>query len=298
MRLTNRSQLPQFLVDLVSLPDDHPRYEPGRISVTQALRPAQALWLERQHWDELEEDVADRLYMMDGQMVHLLVQLHGERLARPGVSYEQRHETDLAGWTLTGQYDVLDNGTLTDIKRTSVWSAIDGLKPEWVAQTNGYAMLCRGAGIKVNKLQIMPWYRDWSKNKAGEDAYPSTAAETLPVPMWSDDETRAFFAERIALHQQAAAGDVTPCTAEERWEKPTVYALTKIGNTKATKLCASPDEAEMEALQRTPKGGDPAKWFDVIERTGESVRCRSYCAVSAFCSQRRAELASREGRAK
>ena len=191
---------------------------------------------------------------------------------------------------------MLDNGTLLDIKRTSVWSAIDGLKPEWTAQINGYAMLCREHGVEVSELKILPWYRDWSKTKAAEDSYPSTAAETLPVPMWSDEQARSYFQDRILAHRAAAAGDIPECSPEERWQKPHVYALTKIGAAKATKLCATQAEAEMEALLRTPKGGDPAKWFYTQERKGSSPRCEAYCSASKWCSQwAKMQLAAKGG---
>jgi leucyl-tRNA synthetase len=71
---------------------------------------------------------------------------------------------------------------------------------------------------------------------------------------------------------------VAPFTAEEMWEKETVFALKKNGAVRAKSLHATMEEAEA-ALKEAGKG------FYIETRPGERTRCKYYCPVSSFCQQ-------------
>ena len=61
-------------------------------------------------------------------------------------------------------------------------------------------------------------------------------------------------------------------------EKPTTYALKKVGGVRAKKVYSILTEAEA-GLAEAGKG------YEIETREGERTRCQKYCQVSQFCTQ-------------
>jgi hypothetical protein len=274
--ITNNFQLPAPLVQAVTR---HPRERvAARISVTELIQPPQIRALTLRHESQIREDASDRLWALMGTLLHGALEVHAQGLKN--LVSEGKLTTVVNGWEVVGHYDLsemlLDGELLTDYKLTSVWSVREGVKPEWEAQTNLYAELLRRAGRWVNGIQIVAIGRDWSKMKAQFDkSYPQQQVAVLPVPLWTSEEAADYLEERVRLHQEAAKGNWPECTPEERWAKPTQYALMKTGQKKAVKLFDSQSAAEMHV----------AKGQYVQERPGTSTRCESYCSVNFVCKQ-------------
>ena len=76
-----------------------------------------------------------------------------------------------------------------------------------------------------------------------------------------------------------AMGETIPqCTPEERWLRPTKYAVMKKGRKRAIKLHDNETEAHGHA---ETLGKD-----HLVElRKGEAGRCEKYCPVALFCPQ-------------
>jgi len=277
--ITNNLNLPAPLVQAVTR---HPRERvPNRISVTELIQPPQIRALTLKHEAQIQEDAGDRLWALLGTLLHGALEVHAQGLKN--LVSEGKLTTTVRGWTVVGHYDLsemlLDGELLTDYKLTSVWSMRDGVKAEWEAQTNLYAELLRRADRWVNGIQIVAIGRDWSKLKAKFDRdYPRQQVTVLPVPLWTPEQASDYLDERVRLHQEAEQGHWEDCSAEERWAKPTLYALMKTGQKKAVKLYDTKHAAEMHV----------AKGQYVQIRPGTSTRCESYCSVSEFCSQWRA----------
>ena len=289
MQITNHANLPEPIVQAVR--NDPYDAGPSDISVTKLIGPPQIRVLERQHADELTEDASDRIWSLVGQIGHkILERAEMEALA------ETRLFADVAGWTVSGQFDrmvILPDGTLQDYKFTSVWAVADGVKPEWEAQLNVLRWLAAENGYPpIRQLQIVAILRDWSRGKAKQGGdYPQQQVRVLPVPVWSLEDAARYVRERVHLHQEAercaAAGEPLPqCTPEERWARPTKYAVRKPGRKSAVRVLDTEQDA------RDIAAGTPSGYVEI--RHGESVRCADYCAVADYCAQRRAELAARE----
>ena len=91
-----------------------------------------------------------------------------------------------------------------------------------------------------------------------------------------------YIKDRVYLHQlaghRARNGRALPeCTAEERWERPSKFAVRKPGRKTALRVFDDLVQAQDLAAQ-TPSGY-------VEHRPGASVRCEGYCPVAQFCAQ-------------
>lgn len=279
MEITNNLNLPEPLVRAVSR---HPRkHDPNSISVSELILPPQIRALSVTHDAELSEDAGDRIWAMLGTLMHHALEKNAKGLSN--VMAEQELKTTVLDWELIGHYDlsemVLDGEILTDYKLTSVWAVKDGIKREWEEQLNVYAQLIRLAGRRVDQLQIVAIGRDWSKSKAKFDStYPQQQVKVFSVPLWTQEQAVGFIEDRVTLHQEAANGTWPDCTEEERWARPTVWAVQKQGQKKAVKLYESKKLADLHVKD--------AVALYVVERPGENVRCNAYCSVSNVCPQK------------
>jgi hypothetical protein len=282
LKITNETGIPQAIVDSI----ENDPYDAGAsdISVTRLIAPARAVALQAKHKDELVIDAADMLYALMGKAMHYVLENAGDPLGERVI--ERRFFAEVEGWTLSGQIDLWENGTLDDYKFTSVWETIHGLKEEKIAQLNILAWLCRQDGLEVNKVRIVALYRDWSRTKAmGERDYPQHQIGIIEAPMWPEEKTLAYIKNRIKIHQDARE-KLPLCTEDEQWAKPTKYALMKEGRKSALRLLDSPEEVMLYAETNKHAVGDRLKaGFYIEKRPGEKTRCESYCAAAPFCSQ-------------
>lgn len=279
MKITNKYGLPEPLVSAVQLQDTLYKegYDrPADISVTTLLKPPQMVMLERNHADDLEEDASDRIWALMGQIIHGVLESHADA---SDDLIEHRMYADVAGWTISGQLDRYDaaTATLQDYKMTSVWEHVNGIKPEREAQLNILAWMLEQEGRKVDRIQIVAIYRDWSVSKARNGgSYPQSQVAVHDVNLWTAEEQRVYIENRVAEHQNAEGAR---CSSEDRWAKPTVWAVMKDGRKSAVKLHDSADQAQDHAANLGGK-------HYVVERPGEDTRCENYCSVAQWCPQR------------
>lgn len=268
--LTNKYNLPESIVNAVS--NNHQPQE-GRYSVTDIVNPPLIRHLRMKHWNEIEEDASDLLWMLLGTSMHYILEQHSPEDA----FQEEKLIVKMGDITIVGKSDLYHNGTVTDWKVTSVYSFLLSEKPEWETQLNIYAWLWEKNGFPVNRLQINAILRDWQKSKSlKEQDYPKIPFMQIDIPLWDTKKTEDYITDRIALHQQVPPPE---CTPEEKWEKPTGYAIMKQGRQSAVKLYDSKLEAEL-ALDTIVKDRD---LYYLQERPGACVRCESYCNVNKFC---------------
>jgi len=271
MRITNEINLPAPLIAAVSK-----TRQPvlGQISVTELISPPQLRALTIKHWDEITEDASERLWVAVGSLMHQMLENHADI---PRHQAERTLSTVVEGVNVTGTFDLYyEDGVLTDYKFISVWTTMNGVKEEWEQQLNLYAHLLKLTGVRVETLQVVAIYRDWTKSKSFDSNYLSTQVQTFTVPLWSSEVTENFLLERVLLHKRAEAGEVPHCTPEERWDRPTRFAVMKHGQKRAVRVYDTREETE----RNVTKAG-----LYVEERRGLSVRCESYCRVSSFCPQ-------------
>jgi hypothetical protein len=253
---------------------------PGRISATTLLHGIKQIHLTDRHWEELEDDVADRIWAIFGSAVHALLEHEGETDFT-----EIAMEHEFQGLTVTGRIDNFDmgSGTIRDYKTASIWKVKFQDFDDWYKQGMIYAWLLDKNGFKVNKCQFIAILKDHSKSKARYDfEYPQTPVYRYEFDVTQERiwEIEAFIEERVKVYLETAAlGDdeIPECSPEERWEDPPKYAVMKQGRKSAVKLfdTREPAEAMVDEL------GHDKHYLEA--RPGEAKKCQGYCICSEFC---------------
>jgi len=290
MKITNKFNVPETLVALAT----RDYYTKGKsdYSVTEIISPPRIQRLRRKHFEEIEQDVSDMLWMLLGTALHVVA----ERSEVSGHTNEERLSAGINGIILSGAIDLQkddeDGVTITDYKFTSAWALMND-KPEWEQQQNIYKYLVERVKKKpVKGLKICALIRDWSRRDAqNKPDYPQAPIQVIDIPMWTFDRTEAFIKERVEMHRDSKVsadwGDELPlCSEEERWVKQTTYAVKKDGRKTAIRVFDTQDEADA-LLKEMP---EKDKGFIEI-RKGEAVRCTgNFCGVSQWCNQYQNEL--------
>jgi hypothetical protein len=275
MKITNRMNLPSAIVAACQT-DQHNKA--GNYSITTLLKGTKEIVLTARHWDELEEDAADSIWKIFGSAVHSVLESNG----KDGFA-EERMTLEFNGVTITGTIDLYDmaRGVIEDYKTASVWKIIVGDFKDWHQQGVGYAWLARNNGLAANACRFTALLKDHKKGEARRDSkYPQSPVTVYEFPVTDADiyDFERFVREKIADIIAANAmpdDEIAPCTAAERWEKETVYAVMKAGRKSSLKNFTDKVEAEKFAAD------NPGTFIET--RPGDSVKCREYCSVCEHC---------------
>lgn len=288
MRLTNEFGMPDTILNVIARPE----YNKGKsnMSVTELLNSPRIVQLKRKHWDDLTEDASSMVWSIFGTAIHKVLE-HGK-----GDSHivEERIHVELDGMHISGAIDLQeveeDGIIVSDYKTTSAWSVINE-KQDWHNQLNSYAYLVEAAKkVPVKKLQIVAIVRDWNRREAAtREGYPKAPIVVIDIPLWPYAHREAYVRDRISVHGDAffemeTDGEMPECTAEEMWERPTVYALKKDGNVRAKSVYETREAAETALAAATEKAKKGEK-FLIEVREGSRVRCESFCQVAPYCTQ-------------
>lgn len=281
-RITNIYNLPQPFVDLVS-GDTYSKGE-SDITTTGLAQPPKIAELTRRHASEITMDASEKVWTMMGTANHYVLEQIALRNPERYVT-EQRFYLDIDGVKLGGQIDLFDRETETlwDYKVSSVYKAMSDDKLEWTKQANVNKLLCEHNGIHPKKLAILLVCKDWKRKEAEFKAdYPKCAILEIPLPIWREEETLAYIKSRINLHNAAKLieeEDAIPvCTEEERWAKPTTWAVLKEKGAKRA-VNGGVYELESEAIAHAKRISGA-----VEKRDGSNPRCENYCQVRQWCN--------------
>lgn len=277
MKITNVNNLPQSLVNATSVEEHN---KPGCISATTLLKGVKQIILEHRHWDELEDDVSNRCWSLFGTAVHKLLEE-----SNPNAFTEEHFEFDVGGKTVTGQVDLYDmeEKCITDYKTASVWKIVFKSFDDWKRQGLIYAWLLRHEGLEVKRCRFIAMLRDWSASEAKKKPeYPQSQIYEYTFDVTKTDLTEIGMfitkkIEDITNAEKLSDNDIPPCSEEERWAKPTTYAVMKEGRKTALKVCNTLGEAN------TYKSNAGAGCY-VEVRPGSSPRCENYCLCCNHCN--------------
>ena len=289
MKITNKYNLPDTILNVL----DRPTYSKGKahISATELLNSPRIVQLKRKYWEFIETDASEMVWALFGSAVHNILE-HGK-----GENHivEQRLGTDIDGWRLSGAIDLQeedeDGIAIKDYKVTGAWSVMNE-KQDWHNQLNVYAYLVeKEAKKKVKSLQIVAIVRDWTARDTVKEGYPQSPIATIDIPLWPMEEREQYIKERVHLHSAAyfemeTNSELPQCSEDDMWEKPTSYAVIKVGGVRAKSVLKTLEEAQ-HALNQV-------KGYNLEVRQGERTRCAKYCQVSEFCTQYKEYLLTKE----
>lgn len=236
--------------------------------------------MEHRHWEELEDDVSNRCWQLFGTSVHKLLEE-----SNPNAFTEEHFEFDVGGKTVTGQVDLYDmeEKCITDYKTASVWKVVYKSFDDWRRQGLVYAWLLKHEGLEVNKCRFVAMLRDWSVGEAKrkpdypqsqiyEYTFDVTKADLVEIGMFITKKV-----EEIVKAEGMSDDDIPACSEEERWAKPTTWAVMKEGRKTALKVCATLEEAN----DYKDKAGAGCY---IEKREGSSPRCEDYCLCREHCN--------------
>ena len=285
MKITNKFNVPATLLALAQR--DFYTKGAADYSVTEIISPPRIQRLRKRHWDEIEQDVSDMLWMLLGTALHVVA----ERSVIDGHTNEERIIVGVDGVLLSGAIDLQqddgDGVIIYDYKFTSAWALMND-KPEWEQQQNIYKYLIERAKKKpVKGLRICALIRDWSRRDAqNKPSYPQAPIQVIDIPMWDTERAEAYIRSRIEAHRDSKVKadwdeELPLCTEEDRWIRDTKFAVKKEGRKTAVRVFDTEEEAQ--ALLKDMPEKD--KGFIEI-RKGEAVRCSgNFCGVAPWCTQ-------------
>lgn len=273
MIITNKYNLPSAFVKLAQ--DEH-GFTEKHYSVTTLLQPIREIMLKRRFYNEIEEDVADRIWAVFGSAVHKVMEEADETgNAELKLEYEIRD-----GYYLTGICDLYNEETFTveDYKTCSVNKVLKNDFDDWKKQGLMYVWLLRKRGKYVSKLRFHALMKDWSARDnrfKGEKFYPDH-----PIWTWEFEitETDMQFIESFIyskfeeIIKYESSDDLPLCSMEERWNDGDKYAIKKVGAKRALKVFDTLTEAQLNA-----------SGLKIETRKGEDKKCIDYCRCCKFC---------------
>ena len=287
MKITNKLNLPYGLVKAVSTERHNAE---NCISATTLLQGVKQIILTERHFDELEDDVSERIWAIWGQAVHSLLEHEGEN---DFTELEMSHK--VGNITVTGRIDNYDmmNGVICDYKTASIWKVKLRDFTDWELQGMIYAWLLRKNGFEIKTCRFIALLKDHSKTDSLRDRrYPAKPVyvHEFPVTLAGIMKIDRFIKNR--LHEYEASrklhdDKIEPCSPEERWDKSTSFAVMKPGRKKAVKLFDDVESANAKAVEL-------GKLSFVETRKGESTKCRHYCLCSRFCNYYQAMMPKAE----
>lgn len=275
--VSNIHNLPEPLI--IALSPERNRPLDKRISVTALIdAPLRRILLKR-HFDDISEDASENLWALLGKAVHYVIEKGSD-------AAEEKIEVPCHGATLVGVIDWHKDGRVIDWKITSVWSIIFTEGKNYELQLQVYAYLLWLSGKPVNSLAVNAILRDWNKREAQKNPdYPVIPFVEIPFTPWPAEKIEAYVKERVELHLEAETfpGDIPEkfwCSPEERWTKPTKYAVKREGMERAVRVVDTEEAAiKIMASEEERKKGK----YSIEVRPGEDTHCESYCNVEPWC---------------
>lgn len=276
MKITNKAGLPDAFVRAA----EKGQYKKGKnYSASMLFSPIQKVLLERRHWDELEQDVSDMIWLLMGRAIHSVL----ETGAGDNDLSEEYLAVDMPNGTrISGVPDLFSDGVIYDYKFTSVWSYVflkDKID-DFSGQLNTYRFLLERYGFPVTALKIVMVFKDWKKRDCHKDGYPQCQVEQINIP-FADIESRAI--EYIDKAESFAGCDddaLPECSLDDRWGTAPKFAVMAKGRKTAKRVLDTHEAAENWMIEN---GGD-----FIEDRPGDEwKRCEEYCTARPFCAQYR-----------
>lgn len=188
----------------------------------------------------------------------------------------------LVGYEISGQFDLVIDGTLGDLKSTSTYTYINDTNREsYILQGSIYRWLNPDI-ITNDEMVIYFYFTDHMAHRATENNdYPPHKVAYRTYPLMSLEATEQWILDRLTAIEKGmnASQDQLPfCTPAELWQSPPMHKYYKNPSSKrATKRSENLNEL-MVLKQRDGNVG-------IIKTFPAEVRRCKYCLARPFCHQ-------------
>lgn len=253
MKINNKLNLPQPFISAVTREYE---YKEKQYSVTSLLKDVRENLLTRRHNNEIEQDVADMIWLIFGTAVHKVLEDSEEE----ETEFKEEHfvEEVQDGYKLSGQADLYNAETKTviDYKTCSVWKIIYDDWDDYKKQLLMYAWAFRKMGFEVDKGEIVALIKDFSKTKAKTDFnYPKYPVYKKMFEFTENEfiEIEKFIKDKfneIAKYENVLDEELPICSLEARWNDGDKYAVKKKGNKRALRVYDILEDAENHLKER------------------------------------------------
>ena len=281
MKITNKYNLPQALVDLIK--NSQFGHAEKCYSATTILNPTRFIILNRRHNDEIEIDASQCINQVLGTATHSLI----EKFDKTGFAEIYLKEEIRDSYFLTGKCDLYDevNFALVDYKTANVWKIKFSDFDDWRKQGLIYAWLLIKKGHYVERIRFHALLKDWTaREKRLADMkgefYPESQVYTYELKITSADLIeiekfiRSKFDELIEA-EKLSDDDLLDCGKKDTWYTGDKFAVYGTNKNKAMRVFDTYEEAN-DYLNN--KGG-----VEIVARKGEYRRCQDYCECCKFC---------------
>lgn len=203
---------------------------------------------------------------------------------------EMRNTRQVAGWTVSGEFDFVIEGGVEDVKVTSTFTYVKGTKDEdYILQGSMYRWI-NPTLIVQDTMGINYFFTDWSAFglQQNPDNYPPAAVMQKRYALKSLVETENWIIQKlgqIERYWSSPDSDIPRCTDEELWRDDTVWKYYKnpAKKSRSTKNFTTRIDAEQRLA-------DDGYVGEVVEVKGQAKACH-YCPAITVCGQAQALVA-------
>ncbi len=199
------------------------------------------------------------------------------------IYFEQRLEKPINGYTVTGKFDFICEGTVEDFKTTSVYTYINSRSDDkYVLQGSIYRWLDPKL-ITSDQMAIQYIFTDWSAAKAKSDPkYPQLRTVRKAFELMPIQQAEKFIVDKLALiekYKDADESEIPECTNEDLWRSEPVFKYYK-NPEKLSRSTKNFDDKQSAYLYAAQQGVGI-----VLEKPGEVTACK-YCSGFSLCTQK------------
>lgn len=205
---------------------------------------------------------------------------------------EQRATREVAGWKVSGKFDMVLEGILQDTKSTSAWAWAKGTRDEeHIQQMSGYRWIDAAQPhpkITEDFFEVNYIFTDWAKGMAKSNPnYPNSRLQNKKLLLMSEQDTESFISGKIRMIEEywnVPEAQIPECTDEELWRSDPVYkyyrnpADATDPTKRASKNCDT--LAEAHAYMASKGGAGTVKTV-----LSEPKRC-GFCDGFPLCTQK------------
>jgi hypothetical protein len=204
--------------------------------------------------------------------------------------FEKRTEKRVGKWIISGQFDLIYDHQVQDIKSTSVFTYINRTNDLKYSQQGSLYRWLNPDLIKKDDMAIQFIFKDWNKNMVQNDPrYPKLPVLEHIVPLMPLVQTEIFVLDKVALidkYMSYPEENIPYCTDEDLWRREAQYKYySKPDAKRSSKNFTTMGDAQMHLAN---KGVG-----DIRVVKSQPTACL-YCSAAPNCSQFKGFVANGE----